>query len=152
VTASSVQARKEQHADMASRILIADDEAHILHVVSLKLRNAGYQVITAVDGEEALDLCMIERPDLVITDYQMPLMSGLQLCKCMRANPATRDVPAILLTAREFDIEPEEIREAKISAVMAKPFAPRELLEKVKELLAKAHEASSRPVSRLGDP
>jgi CheY-like chemotaxis protein len=121
---------------MTGKILIADDETHILHVVSLKLRNAGYEVITAVDGEEALDLCMIETPDLVITDYQMPLMSGVQLCKCMRANPATRDIPAILLTAREFDIEPEEIAEARISAVMAKPFAPREILEKVQALLA----------------
>ncbi len=121
---------------MTGKILIADDEAHILHVVSLKLRNAGYEVITAIDGEEALDLCMIERPDLVITDYQMPLVSGLELCRALRANPATREVPAILLTAREFDIEPEEIREARISAVMAKPFAPRELLVKVKELLA----------------
>jgi CheY-like chemotaxis protein len=123
---------------MAGKILIVDDEAHILHVVSLKLRNAGYEVITAVDGEEALDLCMIERPDLVITDYQMPLVSGLELCRSLRANPATREIPAILLTAREFDIEPEEIREARISAVMAKPFAPREVLAKVRELLAAA--------------
>ena len=123
---------------MTGKILIADDETHILHVVSLKLRNAGYEVITAIDGEEALDLCMIERPDLVITDYQMPLLSGLELCRAIRANPATREIPAILLTAREFDIEPEEIREARISAVMAKPFAPREVLAKVRELLAAA--------------
>ncbi len=61
------------------RIIAADDEAHILHIVSMKLRNAGYEVLTAMDGEEALDLCQTENPDMLITDYQMPYMSGLEL-------------------------------------------------------------------------
>ena len=61
------------------KIIAADDEAHILHIVSMKLRNAGFEVLTAMDGEEALELCRTESPDLLITDYQMPYMSGLEV-------------------------------------------------------------------------
>jgi DNA-binding response OmpR family regulator len=118
-----------------AKIVVADDETHILHIVSLKLRNAGYDVLTAVDGEEALELCGAERPDLLITDYQMPIMTGLDVCKRLRSQAHTRHIPALMLTARGFDIEPGEMAEAGIAAVLAKPFSPREVLEKVKELL-----------------
>jgi DNA-binding response OmpR family regulator len=127
---------------MSKKILVADDEAHILHVVSMKLRNAGFEVITAVDGEEAFELCSAEQPDLLITDYQMPLMTGLELCTRLRAQDDTRDIPAIMLTARGFDIEPEEMTAARISAVLAKPFSPREVLARVNDLLAPAGAAS----------
>ena len=120
---------------MEKRIIVADDEAHILHIVSMKLRNAGYEIITAMDGEEALELCRSENPDMLITDYQMPYMSGLELCVELRKDDQTRDVPVLMLTARGFDIESDEMREAGISAVLAKPFSPREVLEKVKEMI-----------------
>ncbi len=122
---------------MNKKVLVADDETHILHVVSMKLRNAGYDVITAVDGEEALELCATEKPDLLITDYQMPVMTGLELCRQLRNIPQTRGIPAIMLTARGFDIEPAEMLDAGIAAVLAKPFSPREILMKVNELLHK---------------
>lgn len=122
---------------MSKRVLVADDETHILHVVSMKLRNAGYDVITAVDGGEALELCATEKPDLLITDYQMPVMTGLELCRQLRNTPQTRGIPAIMLTARGFDIEPAEMLEAGIAAVLTKPFSPREILMKVNELLQK---------------
>lgn len=122
---------------MSKRVLVADDETHILYVVSMKLRNAGYDVITAVDGGEALELCATEKPDLLITDYQMPVMTGLELCRQLRNTPQTRGIPAIMLTARGFDIEPAEMLEAGIAAVLTKPFSPREILMKVNELLQK---------------
>lgn len=120
---------------MSKRILVADDEAHILHVVTMKLQNGGYEVTTAVDGEEALELCLADPPDLLITDFQMPLMSGVELCKQLRANEQTRDIPAIMLTARGFDIDPGEMIDAGIAAVLAKPFSPREVLARVQGLL-----------------
>ncbi len=123
---------------MSKRILVADDEAHILHVVSMKLKNAGYEVLTAVDGEEALEVCLAEKPDLLITDFQMPIMTGLDLCKQLRTHDETKRIPAIMLTARGFDIEPNEMVEAGIAAVLAKPFSPREVLEKVTDLLSAA--------------
>ena len=90
---------------MNEKILVADDEAHILHVVSMKLKNAGYEVITAVDGEEALELCRAEKPDMLITDFQMPFMTGLELCRELRADEETKSIPALMLTARGFDLE-----------------------------------------------
>ncbi len=122
----------------SKKILVADDEAHILHVLSLKLSNAGYEVITAIDGEEALELCITESPDLLITDYQMPVMTGLDLCRELRESSQTSGIPAILLTARGFDIEPGEMMKGGIECVMAKPFSPREVLMKVNELLGTA--------------
>ncbi|MCE5327292.1 MAG: response regulator [Planctomycetaceae bacterium] len=121
---------------MNERVVVADDEAHILHVVSLKLRNAGYEVVTAQDGEEALELCLADPPDLLITDFQMPVMSGVDLCRQLRAHESTRGIPAMMLTARGFDLEPGEMIDVGIAAVLAKPFSPREVLAKVEDLLA----------------
>ncbi len=125
---------------MSATILVADDEAHILHVVSMKLRNAGLEVITAVDGEEALELCLAEQPDLLITDFQMPYMTGLELCVALREQG--KEIPAILLTARGFDISPDEVAGTGITAVLAKPFSPREVLAKVQSLLETAETPS----------
>ena len=120
---------------MPKKILVADDEAHIRHIVSTKLSNAGFEVVTATDGEEALEVCLAEKPDMIITDLQMPYMTGLELCKHLRADERTRDIPALMLTARGFDIEPGEMAAAGISAVLAKPFSPREVLQKVEALV-----------------
>jgi DNA-binding response OmpR family regulator len=123
---------------MAKKILVADDETHILHVLSLKLRNAGYEVLTAVDGEEALDLVKTEHPDLLITDNQMPYLTGTELCRRMRQDPQTAQVPVIMLTARGHDLDAAEVAQAGISGLLAKPFSPREVLEKVESLLSPA--------------
>ncbi|MCP4376293.1 MAG: response regulator [bacterium] len=125
---------------MSKRIVVADDETHILHVVSMKLSNAGYDVQTAEDGEEALELCQSNPPDMLITDYQMPYMSGVELCKALRQSEETKNIPAMMLTARGFDVEPDEMIEAGISTVLAKPFSPREVLSHVVELVGKAQD------------
>ena len=123
---------------MSKRVLVADDEAHIRHIVSMKLANAGYEVVTAADGEEALELCLAEAPQLVITDFQMPYLSGLEMCYKLREADATRDIPVLMLTARGFDIEPQEMAAAGISEVLSKPFSPREVLQKAQELIGQA--------------
>ncbi len=119
----------------ARKILVADDEAHIRHVVSMKLANAGYEIITATDGEEALELALTEKPDMIITDFQMPFMSGLELCTRLRENELTRDIPVLMLTARGFDIEEHEMAAAGLRDVLSKPFSPREVLRRVQHLL-----------------
>jgi len=101
----------------------------------MKLRNAGFEVITARDGEEALELCHAEKPDVIITDYQMPYMTGVELCKALRASEDLAATPVLMLTARGFDIAPEEMAEAGIIGVLEKPFSPRELLITVNEVL-----------------
>ena len=120
---------------MSRKILVADDEAHILHIVRMKLSNAGYEVLTAVDGQEAIEIFLSEGPDLLITDYQMPGMTGLELCRQIKECGAMSVIPVVMLTSREFDIEPGEIQRAGITTILAKPFSPRELLAKVEQLL-----------------
>ncbi len=116
-------------------ILVADDESHILNVVSLKLTNAGYRVLTARDGQEALEMALAERPDLLITDYHMPQLSGLELCQRLRQTEATAKIPAILLTARGYNLDPEDTERSGIKVMIAKPFSPRQLLATVQEML-----------------
>jgi CheY-like chemotaxis protein len=116
-------------------ILVADDESHILNVVSLKLRNAGYRVLTAGDGGEALDLATLERPDLLITDYHMPVLSGLELCRRLKQEPATASIRAIMLTARGYNLEPQDTEQSGILCMISKPFSPRQLLTTVQEVL-----------------
>lgn len=116
-------------------ILAVDDETHILHVVSLKLTRGGYEVITAEDGEEALELAIEQCPDVVITDFQMPIMNGLELCIQMRKHEKTSHIPALMLTARGFGLDDDQIRQTNIVDVLSKPFSPREVLSRVESLL-----------------
>ena len=116
-------------------ILVADDESHILHVVSLKLRNAGYRVLTAHDGQEALDAALQERPDLIITDYHMPQLSGLELCRRLKQDPSLPQIPVIMLTARGYHLEPQDTEQSGILKMLSKPFSPRQLLVTVNEVL-----------------
>jgi CheY-like chemotaxis protein len=119
-------------------ILVADDETHILHVVSLKLRNAGFIVITARDGQEALEMAQQEKPDLIITDYHMPQLSGLELCQRLKQDPATSGIPAIMLTARGYQLDPADTEQSGILRMLSKPFSPRQLLTTVNEVLEQA--------------
>ncbi len=123
-------------------ILVADDETHILHVVSLKLKNAGYRVLTARDGQEALELAQQEKPDLLITDYHMPQLNGIELCRRLKLDPATSHIPAIMLTARGYELEPADTEQSGILRMLSKPFSPRHLLSTVEEVLAGAGAAA----------
>ena len=129
---------------MARRILVVDDESHILHVLSLKLRNAGYEVLIAQDGEEALDVALRERPDLIITDYQMPYMTGLELCKALsdKGPHAGGDggtaagTPVVMLTARGYALDSEDLTLKNIREVVSKPFSPRAIVELIARILS----------------
>src|SRR5690242_4842920 len=121
--------------DTNKTILVADDESHILHVVSLKLRNAGFNVLTARDGQEALELAQQQKPDLLITDYHMPQLSGLELCQRLKQGHDTNHIPAIMLTARGYHLEPHDTEQSGILRMLSKPFSPRQLLATVNEVL-----------------
>jgi CheY-like chemotaxis protein len=119
-------------------ILVADDETHILNVVSLKLRNAGFDVRCARDGQEALEMAQQLKPDLLITDYHMPHLSGLELCQKLREDPNLQDIPAIMLSARGYNLEECDTERSGIVKMISKPFSPRQLLTAVDEVLAAA--------------
>ena len=117
------------------RVLVVDDEIHIIHVVAIKLRNNGYEVITADNGAEAFELACKEKPDIIVTDFQMPVMTGLELVQKLRENEATKDVPVIMLTARNFAVSQQQQEDLRISGCLSKPFSPRELLGNIEDVL-----------------
>jgi len=117
------------------KVLVVDDEIHIVHVVTIKLRNNGYEVISAENGADALDVARKEQPDVIISDFQMPVMTGLELVEKLRQIEETRNIPVILLTARSFDVPPEQQQRLYIVQCLSKPFSPRELLGCVEDAL-----------------
>jgi two-component system alkaline phosphatase synthesis response regulator PhoP len=121
---------------MSHRILVVDDEDHIVQVLSIKLRNAGYEVLTAADGEEAFELALKERPNLVITDFQMPYMTGLELCRALSQNDKTVNMPVVMLTARGYALEDDDLAIGNIKDVLSKPFSPRAIVQMVEKLLS----------------
>jgi DNA-binding response OmpR family regulator len=145
---------------MPHTVLLADDEAHITCVVAQKLRNAGFIVFTARDGEEALELALRERPAMVVTDLQMPRMSGLDFATRLRELPATANIPVIMLTARGYILDPALLARTNIKQVIGKPFSARDLVRKVEELLGTSGTGAAssaaeradrpRPMPRIG--
>jgi two-component system alkaline phosphatase synthesis response regulator PhoP len=133
---------------MPHRVLLCDDELHILRAAEFKLLRAGYEVECAGDGEAAWEAIVRQRPDFVITDCQMPRLTGFGLAERIRANPATRDLPVIMLTAKGLELSSADVREQYgVLCVLGKPFSPRELLRLVDaqlrpELAAPAEQAS----------
>jgi len=95
-------------------------------------------VITARDGQEALEMAQSEKPHLIITDYHMPQLSGLELCQRLKQDPATCDIPAIMLTARGYQLDPADTQQSGILRMLSKPFSPRQLLTTVNEVLERA--------------
>ena len=117
------------------KALVVDDEFHIVQVVSIKLKNNGFDVITAENGSDGYDLAVQELPDIIISDYQMPVMSGVEMIEKLRQNPDTANIPVIMLTARGFAIEDDQKEQLRVSACLSKPFSPREVLATIEEVL-----------------
>jgi two-component system alkaline phosphatase synthesis response regulator PhoP len=117
------------------KVLVVDDEIHIVHVVAIKLRNNGYEVLTAENGAEAFKVACEEKPDIIVTDFQMPVMTGLEMVEALRQNQDTADVPVIMLTARGFAIEESQRQQLRISECLSKPFSPKELLRTIEDVL-----------------
>ena len=121
---------------MGKRILLCDDEIHILRAAEFKLKRAGYDVRIAGDGEEGWEMIQEEMPDLVVTDCQMPRLDGLGLIARAREHEATRELPFFMLTAKGLELSHAELAERhNVLGVISKPFSPRDLLRSVDEVL-----------------
>ncbi|NNJ24054.1 response regulator [Alienimonas chondri] len=118
------------------RIVVCDDEPHITLAVSLKLRRAGFEVETHEDGRSAWESIALNPPALIVTDCQMPRMSGLDLIRSVRAHAATAKTPAIMLTGKGFELSEAEMQvEMGPVLLFSKPFSPRTLLDSVERLM-----------------
>lgn len=122
----------------AKKVLVVDDEIHILRVVAIKLRNNGFEVITAEDGKEGYETAIDQKPDVIVSDFQMPNMTGIEMVEKLRQDASTADIPVIMLTARGFAVEDEQKSKLNIAEFLSKPFSPKELLKTVEDVLAAA--------------
>ncbi|MGB8353949.1 MAG: response regulator transcription factor [Chthoniobacteraceae bacterium] len=135
-----------------NKILVADDEADVLNLVSLHLKNAGFNVIKAEDGAAALRKARRSLPALLVLDLMLPDMSGLEVCKALKADSATSQIFIIMLTAKAEEVDRILGLELGADDYLTKPFSPRELVLRVKSVLR--HEASrkEKPNSiKIGD-
>lgn len=122
---------------MSRRVLLCDDEIHILRAAEFKLRQAGFDVRLAHDGQAAWEAIQNEPPDMLVTDLQMPRMDGLELIRKVRAAEPFAQLPIIMLTAKGYELNKRElIEEAGLTGLLVKPFSPRELLRAVEQALA----------------
>jgi DNA-binding response OmpR family regulator len=122
--------------DGVTRVLVAEDDDDIAELMVFKLESAGYAVTAVRDGQAAIDHALAERPDLVLLDWMMPRVSGLQVCEVLRRTPATARVPVILVTARAQETDVRAGLGSGADDYIVKPFSPRELLSRVQAVLA----------------
>ena len=120
---------------MSAKIVIADDEADILKLVVVRLQKWGYDVITAVNGQEALDRIREHTPDIILLDYRMPLLSGQEVCQRVKADPQLKHIPIILLTASSEFIGKELLQSSQADDCLVKPFEPAVLREKIQHFV-----------------
>lgn len=121
---------------MAGHILTCDDELHIVKLVELTLRKVGHRVTGCTHGETAWAHLQMELPDLLICDSQMPGLSGLELCRRIRLDERTRDLPVLLLAPHGFPMAQQRLERAlKLAGIIRKPFSPRDLLSRITALL-----------------
>jgi two-component system alkaline phosphatase synthesis response regulator PhoP len=118
------------------KILAVDDERHIVRLIQVNLERAGYQVATAFDGNEALKKVEAEKPDLIVLDVMMPRMDGFEVLKRLQANPETRGIPIVMLTAKAQDADVFRGWSSGVSAYLTKPFNPLELVTFVRRILS----------------
>jgi DNA-binding response OmpR family regulator len=126
-------------------VLVADDEEDIRALVAFRLQRAGYDVITAADGEEALALATTQLPDLIVLDMMMPKATGLEVTRSLRGQDSTKDIPVILLTARAQEADVASGFEAGADDYVKKPFSPKDLQSRVQKLLERRPAARSAP-------
>lgn len=120
-----------------SRILVVDDEPDVIKIISVRLKAAGYDVITAEDGQEGLLKARTEKPDLVLLDLMLPKVDGFQVCRMLKYDENFKSIPIILLTARTQEADKQAGKDVGADAYIEKPFDYKELLTKIEELLKK---------------
>ncbi len=117
------------------KVLVVDDEVNITQILEFSIGSEGYEVLTASNGEEAIDKARREQPDLIILDIMMPKIDGYEACRILKANPITKNIPVVLLTAKGRDIDKRLGYEVGASDYIIKPFSPNKLIGRIHELL-----------------
>ena len=146
---SSLQANQESHETMTATILVVDDEKDIRELVQYNLERADYRVVACRDGAEALKRIQSSPPDIVVLDLLMPTMDGMSVLRALREEPATADLPVLLLTARDSEMDKLMGFEYGADDYLTKPFSPRELVARVGALLRRRRPAKEQGALEL---
>jgi len=117
------------------RILVVDDEIYIVHILDFSLGMEGYEVLTALDGEQALERLKSDKPDLIVLDIMMPKVDGYEVCRAIKANPETQHIPVILLSAKGRNVDQKMGFDVGADDYITKPFSPRKLVERINAIL-----------------
>ena len=129
------------------RILIVDDEPDTVELIEFNLRAGGYDISTAEDGAEAIRKARQATPDLIILDVMLPELDGLEVCKILRADPATSRIPVLMLTAKAAEVDRILGLELGARDYVTKPFSPRELILRVRNLLNQQEDEKEKPTT-----
>jgi DNA-binding response OmpR family regulator len=139
-------------ARVTPRILVVDDEPDAVELIEFNLKAAGYEVVSAADGQEALKKARVSVPDLIVLDVMLPEVDGLEVCKILRRDPTTSAIPIIMLTAKAAEIDRVLGLELGADDYITKPFSPRELVLRIKNLLRHGRgEEEKKERYRIGD-
>lgn len=131
-------------ARVKPKILVVDDEPDALELISFNLKSAGFDVLTAADGEAAIRLARTHVPDLLLLDLMLPEVDGLEVCKILRRDPATSGLPVVMVTAKAAEVDRVLGLELGADDYVTKPFSPRELVLRIKNLLRRRNAAEEK--------
>jgi two-component system, cell cycle response regulator DivK len=123
---------------MSKRVLAVEDQEDNMQILRDAIVNAGYEIIEAENGEQALALAAKHRPDLILMDIQIPIIDGYEATRRIKADPALRSIPIIAVTSHALDGGEQKARAAGCDDFVAKPYSPRQLLAKIRQYLGEA--------------
>ena len=118
------------------RVLLVDDEPSIIKVVGKRLEVAGYEVLTAMDGDEGLTKARLGKPDVIVLDLMMPKVNGFEVCAALKKDPKYQHIPVVIFTGKGRPMDEQLCRECGANAYITKPHKPEELIEQIEALLA----------------
>ena len=117
------------------RILVVDDEAYVVRSLGFVLEKAGYTVLEARDGQQAMEMVLREKPDLIFLDIMLPRLDGIEVCRAIKASGELRSIPVIMLTAKSQEMDKDEALAAGADEYMTKPFSPSRAVERANSFL-----------------
>ena len=123
------------------KILVVDDEIYIVHILDFSLGMEGYEVVTALDGEQAVEKARAEKPDLIVLDIMMPKLDGYETCKILKGDDTTKNIPVILLSAKGRNVDQKIGFEVGADDYITKPFSPRKLVERINSILGQSQQS-----------
>jgi len=126
------------NSNSPAKILIADDEVYMIRLLELTFKKGGYEIVSCRDGQEALATAATARPQLIVLDVMMPGLDGLGALRQLKENPATKNIPVVVLSAKGHALTKVEAELAGASMFFTKPFSPNQLLGEVRKILGQA--------------